>query len=419
MNYNVTNNVSENIRKLRKEQGLSQDDLAQRLNTARPVISNWERNIGEPSASQLVKLAQIFSVSVDAIVSNGGKGKTAVVLDTSFLIKRPAILEELPEKFDEVIIPRVVIDELNHQKDIGKPFIKRKAALIMNMIKEVRDKVENIIILESKDSGGKNDEKIAKIAAERARIFSDKVYIFADDVWFNYLVKKEQSNLFLLGYNDYVSQFVGDNDFFDSEITQEFVALLKSRETAKIKELEYNSAIDINYIDPETGYTPLIQAVKNKDAEVLYKLLKDYEAAIDLDLPDKHKYGFTPLLHAAQIKNLNMMKLLADAGADIDVGSKGGKNSGNTPLMVCAWHEFYDGVEYLLRQGACFNQQDSNGYTALIKACIKGNSKIAALLIDKTDLNIRSKENKKAIEYINHNKAYSMELLKLFEGKVK
>jgi len=115
---------------------------------------------------------------------------------------------------------------------------------------------------------------------------------------------------------------------------------------------------------------------------------------------------------------MEIMKLLVEEGADIDIGSKG-DNSGNTPLMVCAWHGFYEGAKYLIEQGACLNQQDSKaGFTPLIKACFHGHSDIAALLIDGTDINIRSRENKKAIEYIKPNKKTSIELYNLFKGKM-
>jgi ankyrin repeat protein len=137
---------------------------------------------------------------------------------------------------------------------------------------------------------------------------------------------------------------------------------------------------------------------------------------IDFDCPDKQRYAFTPLLHTAQMKNITLMKQLVEAGADIDVGSNG-DNSGNTPLMVCAWHGFYEGVKYLVEQGANLNQTDSNGFTALTKTCIQGHPACAELLIDGTDLNIRSRENKKAVEYIKPNKKNSSDLYKIFKGK--
>jgi len=412
MSKTVMEIVSGNMKRLRKERNMSQEDVAAKVYIARPVISNWERGVGEPSTSQLFNLARAFSVSLDILTSDGGEGKKVAVVDTSMLIKRPAIVKELLENFDEVIIPRVVIDELNNQKDNAKTWLKQRAWLVMIRINETKNK--KLIIAESREAGGKNDEKIAKIAIERAsRDFGDKVYVFANDVWFSYLIKEKRSNLSLLTYDQYKDQFAGSKDFFNTEKTQNFMALLKNKEFSKIKAMDYDPEIDINCHDPETGYTPIIQAVRHKDLDVIKDLLSKYKTSIDFDLPDKHKYTFTPLLHTAQMQNISLMKLLVEAGADIDVGS-GGDNSGNTPIMVCAWHGFYDGVRYLVEQGACLNQQDDNGFTALTKACIKGHPEIAALLIKGTDTNIRSRENKKAIEYIKPNKKNSAEMYKLF-----
>jgi ankyrin repeat protein len=182
--------------------------------------------------------------------------------------------------------------------------------------------------------------------------------------------------------------------------------------------MEYDPEIDINYVDPEIGYTPLIQVIRHRNIEMVRYLIEKYKTHIDLDRHDNYKYKFTPLLHTAQIQNLDMMKLLVESGADIDVGSRG-DNSGNTPLMVCAWHGFYEGVKFLVEQGSCLNQQDGkNGLTALMKACIKGFPEIAALLINGTDLHIRSRENKKAVEYIKPNRENSIALCNLFKGRM-
>lgn len=84
--------------------------------------------------------------------------------------------------------------------------------------------------------------------------------------------------------------------------------------------------------------------------------------------------------------------------------------------MIAAWSGFKDGVAFLLENGACANQQDSNGYTALIKACIKNNIDIINLLIGETDKQIRSRENKKAVDYLNPNKINYQYVQKLFQG---
>jgi transcriptional regulator with XRE-family HTH domain len=412
-------NVSYNIKRLRKEQNMSQEDLASKLNIARPVISNWERGIGEPSTSQLARLAQILKVSLDVLVNNETDGKCVAVIDTSMLIKRPAIIKEIVEKFDEIIVPQVVIDELNNQKDNAKPWLKRQATLIMNYINEIKNKKENnklnIESILSKNINDKHDVQIANIAIERAgKDFGDKVYVFATDIWFSFLVSEKRGNLFLLDYDTYKKQFLENEEFYDIEKTHRFMSLVKEKKWEQIMSLEYDPEIDINYVDPETGYTPLIQAIRHLNIDIIRYIIDKYKSNINLDCHDDYKYKFTPLLHTAQLRKMDIMKLLVEEGADIDVGSKG-DNSGNTPLMVCAWHGFFEGAKFLVEQGACLNQQDSkNGFTALIKACFNGHPEIAALLINGTDLHIRSRENKKAIEYINPNKKTSLELFNLF-----
>jgi ankyrin repeat protein len=262
----------------------------------------------------------------------------------------------------------------------------------------------------------KNDERIAKIAIDRAtQSLTDQVYMFARDVYFPFLVKKRHGNLYHLTFEEYTGKFSEEKDY-DIAKTQNFLFLLKNREFEKLKKHLYDPEVDINFIDPETGYTPLIQALRLKNISIIKDLLEEYRTIIDIDKHDKHKYGFTPLLHTAQMQDIELMNLLIEAGADVDVGSNG-DNSGNTPLMVCAWHGFEAGVEFLVVQGASFNMQDSNGYTALTKACIKGFLNIVKMLIDKTDLNIRSRENKKAIEYINPHKKNGVEIYKLFKER--
>ena len=420
MTLSIMENVSSNMKELRKKLKISQEDIALKLGVTRPVISNWERGVGEPSTSQLAKLAQELKISIDLLVSTKSEGKRVAVVDTSLLLKRPVIIEEIVEKFDEIIIPQVVIDELNYHKDNGKPWLKRQAALIMHYIDDIISKKEKQIdIVQSKSTGGENDVQIANIAIERAKEdFCDKIYVFANDILFSFLVKEKLSNLFLLTYTEYKDQFLGSEGFYNMEETQRFMSLLKDKNWERIELMECDSEIDINYVDPETGLTPLIQIIRHKNHDGVDFLIKKYKKYIDLDLRDEHRYKFTPLLHTAQLGMLETMSLLVYEGADIDLGSKG-NNDGNTPLMVSAYHGFHKCVKFLVERGACLNQQDGkNGFTALMKACMNGHLDAAKLLIEGTDVSIRSRiHNKKAVEYINPNKKNSAEMYKLFKEK--
>lgn len=56
------------IKELRKEKGLSQKKLADAIGVSQKAVDLWERNINEPKASYIAKLADFFDVSADAIL---------------------------------------------------------------------------------------------------------------------------------------------------------------------------------------------------------------------------------------------------------------------------------------------------------------------------------------------------------------
>ena len=62
---------SEKLLKLRKEQGLSQEELAERLAVTRQAISRWENGETMPDAPNLLKLSDLFDVSIDALLREG------------------------------------------------------------------------------------------------------------------------------------------------------------------------------------------------------------------------------------------------------------------------------------------------------------------------------------------------------------
>jgi len=51
--------------KLRKEKGLSQEALAEKLNTSRQAISKWENDQGFPETEKMIMIGNIFAVSMD------------------------------------------------------------------------------------------------------------------------------------------------------------------------------------------------------------------------------------------------------------------------------------------------------------------------------------------------------------------
>lgn len=64
-------NIGNKITKLRKEKNWSQEELAKKVNTSRVMIGNYERNTNMPSIDILLKIANVFNVSIDFIVGEG------------------------------------------------------------------------------------------------------------------------------------------------------------------------------------------------------------------------------------------------------------------------------------------------------------------------------------------------------------
>ena len=63
-------NLGDNILKLRKEKGFSQENLAEKVGVTRQTISNWELGETQPTPEQLKKLSKIFKVSIDKLLDN-------------------------------------------------------------------------------------------------------------------------------------------------------------------------------------------------------------------------------------------------------------------------------------------------------------------------------------------------------------
>ena len=64
-------NIGERIIQLRKQKNLSQTDLAKAIDASRTAVGNYERNANVPSVDVLLKMAQVFNVSLDYLVGEG------------------------------------------------------------------------------------------------------------------------------------------------------------------------------------------------------------------------------------------------------------------------------------------------------------------------------------------------------------
>ena len=63
-------NLAEKLMSLRKEKGMSQMELAEKLNVSRQAISRWEVGAAVPSTDNLKMLSELYGVSVDYLLND-------------------------------------------------------------------------------------------------------------------------------------------------------------------------------------------------------------------------------------------------------------------------------------------------------------------------------------------------------------
>ncbi|MGI6003450.1 MAG: DUF3955 domain-containing protein [Lachnospiraceae bacterium] len=59
------------IKKIREEQHLTQEQFAIRLNVTRQAVSNWENNKNLPDIGMLILISDVFGISLDQLIKGG------------------------------------------------------------------------------------------------------------------------------------------------------------------------------------------------------------------------------------------------------------------------------------------------------------------------------------------------------------
>lgn len=69
-------NIGKYIKKLRKENNLSQEKLADKLGVTYQAVSKWERGLNLPDMTTLKEMSNLFNVNIDDIINGESSKKT-------------------------------------------------------------------------------------------------------------------------------------------------------------------------------------------------------------------------------------------------------------------------------------------------------------------------------------------------------
>lgn len=113
-----------NIKELRQLKGVTQGEVADKLNITAQVVSRYENNLREPDLQTLCALADYFGVSIDTLV-----GHTPVIAERSaeeqLMLDVACMSEESKDKLRSLLFGKDVLEHISHYKKISTNDRKR------------------------------------------------------------------------------------------------------------------------------------------------------------------------------------------------------------------------------------------------------------------------------------------------------
>ena len=117
--------LGERIKKLREGAGITQERVAKLLGVSRPTISQIESGEGKISAEELLKIANLFNLSVQSLLDLEKEPEIVLKKDMSVRAVKPSIRINVPqknlEKFKEVLV--YILDKVGSKENIGETVI--------------------------------------------------------------------------------------------------------------------------------------------------------------------------------------------------------------------------------------------------------------------------------------------------------
>ncbi len=107
--------LHDNIKRLRKQKGWSQTELAEQIGSHLSHVNRIETGKYKPSVDVLVKLADVFDISLDALVRDSDVDLKEVTVEDKDLVQRIKLIESL-ESEDRHVLFRVIDSMLTKQK---------------------------------------------------------------------------------------------------------------------------------------------------------------------------------------------------------------------------------------------------------------------------------------------------------------
>jgi len=117
--------IGQKIRKLRENLGISQQRLAELLGVSRPTISQIEREERRISIDEIIKLSEIFNVSIESLINIEKEPEIILEKNKKITKVKPQIRINVPQKkldkFKEVLL--YILNKVGSKPNVGETVI--------------------------------------------------------------------------------------------------------------------------------------------------------------------------------------------------------------------------------------------------------------------------------------------------------
>ena len=269
------------ISKLRKKAGLTQSELAEKLNVSNKAVSRWENGLGFPEVTQFPSLAAILGVTVDYLMTGERKGITVAGSIVADIVKTVDCYPQVGMLANISDIKRAVGGCMpNTAIDLAK--IDKK--LPISVSGRVGDDEHGRFILSELSRHRINCERIA-VSKNKPTSFSDVISMPSGERTFfhargaNMEFTPEDIDISSLNCILFHIGYILLLDYFDKE--DEEYGTVMARFLHDIKALGIKTSIDV-VSDSKADYkAKILPALKYTD----YAIINEVESSMLSDLP--------------------------------------------------------------------------------------------------------------------------------------
>lgn len=121
------------LKKLREQEGLTLEEMANKLNTESTVLNQYEQGAREPNILELMRLSDFFDVTIDYLVGRGTKDESFetyqyYAFDNDFVLKKVGVPMLLP-RFRAPILDEDEFDTLEYALELNSRLSEFLASL--------------------------------------------------------------------------------------------------------------------------------------------------------------------------------------------------------------------------------------------------------------------------------------------------